>query len=499
MSGRLLLVYAERLIERAEARRVRVAGNLDVRHRAAWGQFFTPAPVARFLAELIDLPERGRFVVLDPGAGVGTLSAALVAKAIEADAKCSLHIVGFEADPALIEPLESTFRDCERAAARAGISITTEVRPLDFLHWAADQLSAGAAPREPFDACVMNPPYRKVSVASGDRKALERIGLQITNLYPGFLGAAAELLRPGGQLAAITPRSFANGPYFLPFRRFFLSRMAFDFVHVYERRGKVFADADVLQENVVFRSRKGGAVRDVTLSQSVGFDDDPVTRVVPADDVVSMSDPHLFIHVPLDESAVEAARTILELPASLADLGVEVSTGRVVDFRARESLLHDPDPEAAPLIYPSHLQSGRVSWPQLDGRKPNALAINAATTSLLLPVGSYCLVKRFTAKEEPRRVVAARFHPSDVRSDVVAFENHLNVFHRKGAGLDPAVAAGLAAFLNGPAVEAYVRQFSGHTQINATDLRRLRYPGPDELVALGEAAMAEESVSARAA
>lgn len=70
---------------------------------------------------------------------------------------------------------------------------------------------------------------------------------------------------------------------------------------------------------------------------------------------------------------------------------------------------------------------------------------------------------------------------------MVAFENHLNVFHRDRAGIEPALAAGLVAYLNTTTVDAYVRQFSGHTQINATDLRMLRYPDRQLLLRLGAA------------
>lgn len=217
-------------------------------------------------------------------------------------------------------------------------------------------------------------------------------GLQITNLYTAFLGLGAAVLPPGGQLAAITPRSFANGPYFLPFRRFFLSRMGFDLLHVYERRGKVFADADVLQENVVFAATRGASRPTITLSTSSGLEDAPVLRSVAADEVVHRGDPQLFIRIPTDEEATAVAARIASLPASLDDLGIQVSTGRVVDFRTRENLIHDPDPDAAPLVYPNHMQDGGVAWPRLDGRKPNCLALNDSTRPLLLPSGHYGLV-----------------------------------------------------------------------------------------------------------
>jgi adenine-specific DNA-methyltransferase len=48
------------------------------------------------------------------------------------------------------------------------------------------------------------------------------------------------------------------------------------------------------------------------------------------------------------------------------------------------------------------------------------------------------------------------------------------------------LAKGLAAFLNSSLVDAYFRQFNGHTQVNATDLRSLTYPTFTELHALGE-------------
>ena len=108
----------------------------------------------------------------------------------------------------------------------------------------------------------------------------------------------------------------------------------------------------------------------------------------------------------------------------------------------------------------------------------------------MVPSGTYVLTKRFTSKEERRRVVACIYDPNRMPQEfpVVGFENHLNYFHANGKGISPTLARGLAVYLNSTAVDGYFRQFSGHTQVNATDLRNLRYPRASTLEALGHAA-----------
>jgi len=77
------------------------------------------------------------------------------------------------------------------------------------------------------------------------------------------------------------------------------------------------------------------------------------------------------------------------------------------------------------------------------------------------------------------------FDPSLVASSYVGFENHLNYYHIKNVGLSLDLAKGLALFLNSTLIDVYFRQFSGHTQVNATDLRMLRYPSREVLEHLG--------------
>jgi len=126
-----------------------------------------------------------------------------------------------------------------------------------------------------------------------------------------------------------------------------------------------------------------------------------------------------------------------------------------------------------------------VQWPRNGGKKPNALVLSTKTEELIVPRGFYVLTKRFSSKEERRRIVAGVYDPSRLPTSDVAFENHLNYFHARGRPLTAALAKGLAAFLNSTLVDCYFRGWSGHTQVNASDLRRFRYPTRTQLEDLG--------------
>ena len=69
--------------------------------------------------------------------------------------------------------------------------------------------------------------------------------------------------------------------------------------------------------------------------------------------------------------------------------------------------------------------------------------------------------------------------------DLVGFENHLNYFHKQGKTLPADLAKGLALYLNSTLADQYFRLFSGHTQVNATDLRKMPYPTYQQLLRLG--------------
>src|SRR5688572_2593664 len=102
------------------------------------------------------------------------------------------------------------------------------------------------------------------------------MGVETSNLYTGFLAVAVNLIESGGELVAITPRSFCNGPYFRPFRQLLLEQMAIKQIHIFESRVYAFKDDAVLQENIILHAIKGEPQGPVILSVSEKAD--PVHR-----------------------------------------------------------------------------------------------------------------------------------------------------------------------------------------------------------------------------
>lgn len=483
------LVDQQNLLDYVDNFRLEASRALESGRRSDLGQFFTPPPVARTLASMLAVS--GKTVrILDPGAGVGILSAAVVSRLLEDNPEITeIEVVSYEIESALIPYLEKTMQLCAQVCLQRQVEFVFEIYAEDFIQATVESLRGhflGKERRHNFNIAILNPPYHKVGTRSQVRRLLSGIGIETPNLYAGFMGLAAQLLVQGGQLVSITPRSFCNGPYFRSFRKAFLKQMRFNAIHVYDSRQEAFSDDDVLQENIIIHAVKDQQRDMVRITSSTGpLDDFATVFTVSHDEIVRPSDSDAVIYVPTNGADRQVQAAIRRLECSLADLNLSVSTGRVVDFRAKELLRIPHQGGSAPLIYPGHFDNGFVTWPVASFRKPSAIAVMPSSAGLLVPSGYYVLVKRFSSKEEKRRIVAAVYDPTRIDAAVVGFENHLNYYHQNGKGLPVDLAKGLAAFLNSSLVDWYFRQFSGHTQVNATDLRSLKYPDTATLQRLG--------------
>ena len=463
--------------------------STSIHKKTVLGQFFTPPSISRFMASLFRLDGISEIRLLDPGAGTGNLSCAFMEHLLNSNNDLSsVHVDCCEMDAGVVPQLGRQMSHFESSTGNRPNCIDIRILESDFIETAVRSLSDHLGIDEDrlpsYTHCILNPPYQKISSQSRHQRLLQSIGLDVPNYYSAFTALAIMLLAPNGEMAAILPRSFCNGTYFARFRKFLLENMSLRRLHVFESRKNIF-DGDVLQENIVLYAIKKRTQEPlVVLSSSRDATFQGYTeKTVPFTEIVRSGDKDRFINIPIMETDKIVLQRIGAFQQTLENLGMHVGTGPVVDFRLSDSICMEGE---CPLIYPYHLKNGTVVWPKTHTKKSDRILRNPLTQKWLLPNQCYTLVKRFSAKEEQRRIVAAVYHPATTSAQFIGIENHLNVFHgMEHRGLDPFMATGLAVYLNSTLVDMAFRQFSGHTQVNASDLRRLPYPDPETLCQWG--------------
>ncbi len=464
-----------------EQERKTISKAVDSQKKSSLGQYLTPSSTAEFMVSLFSKKKWEAIKLLEPGAGMGSLIVPFYKAWSDGQIKGrTLKVTAVELDQDIIFPLASNIQRLNGVRKKA---FSSEVRVEDYVKLATHAIVRGDKPE--FTHAILNPPYKKINIDSDYRRNLKSAGFETVNLYSAFVGLALRQLEKGGELVAIIPRSFCNGPYYKSFREKLIQESAIKHIHLFNKRDAAFSDDDVLQENVIIHLVKGSKQGRVVVSTSQddsfsGF----MSHKFPFERIVSPTDKEKFIHLPIQSEDLVIHSPLITTTLQAMDL--KVSTGPVIDFRVKDHLRKQASAKSVPLLYPHHFRSFELEWPAVDSKKPNAIMVNSATDKWLYPNGYYVIVRRFSSKEEKRRITASVLNPKEFSKwEKIGFENHLNVIHSQKKGIKKEIAYGLAVYLNSSVVDQYFRQFNGHTQVNATDLRNMKFPDEIHLSTLG--------------
>jgi adenine-specific DNA-methyltransferase len=439
------------------------------------GQFFTPLAVARFMAELLPVSE-ALIRVLDPGAGVGILVCALC----EASTT-NIELRAYEVDKVLADYLDVCLAYAQLWMKSKNRCLNYTIIRDDFILACGDTLTKPA--NNTFDIVISNPPYFKLSKTDPRARVAESVIHGQPNIYALFMAVSVALLRVGGHAVFITPRSYTAGQYFDRFRQYFFSQIRPRAIHLFESRKDVFDK--VLQESLIVLAERSVQNRDVILSSSINFDFSRIIRRTKS--TSEILDKDYVVHLPLSETDDAIAAIINTWTGRLHQYGLEVSTGPVVPFRAKNlvaSVGNVPSTHA-PLLWMQNIKPMYYEW--AIQHKGQYLLLKGGD-KLLLPNQNYVLLRRFSAKEERRRLTAAPYL-AEIDTPVIGLENHLNYIHRPHGHLTDDETRGLAILLNSTFMDSYFRIFNGNTQVSATELRRLPLPPLDAIIELGQRAI----------
>lgn len=449
-------------------------------HRKERGQYFTPDEVAHFM---VKLTEKKPYRILDPGAGTGILSLALIEKLCSRQNGKKIHIDLYEKDKKVIPLLEKTIKFAKRKYP----NFTYKIYPLDFdkeIISKRDNIFENKIQK--YDLIIANPPYFKISSKSSLVKSAKLYGIHgSTNIYTLIMALSKELLDDDGEMIFIVPRSFCNGLYFKYFRQFMLRELSLDYIHIFSSRKDTFSKDNVLQENIIVKLSKKPQVKKIKISSSSSLSELYYIRhnLVDMEKIIDLKSGHYMIRIPVSSDEEEIIDIVQAWPENLYRLNMEISTGPIVAYRS--NLWLTKEHRDYPLIMLNNVNIMQIEWPIKNFKKPQYVKHCNESVKWLVPNSNYILLRRFSAKEDKQRLIAAPLLENKFKSTFIGIENHVNFIHRPVGHLTENEIYGMATLLNSKILNKYFQIMNGHTQVNATELRLLPLPRKDVVMRIG--------------
>lgn len=452
--------------------------------RKQYGQFFTGKETAQFMAELFTIPENtDNISILDPGSGSGILSAALIERLLTYNRIKSIHLTCYETDNNIVELLSENLIYIKNSIP---LMFTFDILQENYITTQTDDyngtLCAIDKPTK-YDLVIGNPPYKKIAKEADEALAMPNICYGAPNLYFLFLQMSLFNLKDNGEMVYIIPRSWTSGAYFKAFRQKFLDDGVIKHIHLFISRNKIFDNENVLQETIIIKVKKTLKTPDfitITSTENSHYFSEITTFKAPYTTVVSGKDRYVYLVTSQDE--VETLNRLNKLKDTLPSLGLKMKTGLTVDFRNRELLRNEAEEQAVPLFYPQHIRDGKVMFPV---GKENEYIVTQQQ-GLLQKNANYLFVKRFTTKEEHRRlqcgVYIARKH---IGYDKISTQNKIN-FIDGLKGLSECVVYGLYVLFNSTLYDSYYRILNGSTQVNSTEVNSMPMPPMSVIESMGK-------------
>ena len=441
--------------------------------RKRYGQFFTSEKTARYMAQLFQFDySRPEISILDPGAGTGILSAAVIERMMKEGYKGQITIACYESDLKVMPVLMENMR-----AICTGTNVRYLVFPHNFITSQPFENDDYSANGYRFDYVIGNPPYLKISKDSPEVKHMPSVCHGAPNLYFLFWAMAIHNLRDGGELVFIVPRSWTSGAYFGRFRKYLFHNVVLKNIHLFISRDKVFNEESVLQETIIVRVKKGIIKpKNICISSCSTADFSDLTRfAVPYNTVVARNG---YVFLPTNKEEVDVLSRVNGFTDTLQTIHSPMHTGLVVDYRSRDLLKDVETPETCPLFYSGHLRDGEVVWP--IGKSGEHIKIQKG--GLVQPNENYIFVKRFTSKEEPRRLQCAVYLSSQYPSyKYISTQNKINFIRCQSLDM----LFGLYALLNSTLYDQYYRILNGSTQVNSTEINSMPIPSASVICSIG--------------
>lgn len=474
------------------------AKTVTTQHKKDNGQFFTPTEIAHFMAGLTK-QTKDKLKILDPGCGTTILSSSLIETLAKQNGNLKeIELVVYETDQDILPYTQATLNYLTQWLKKYKIKFKVTLDTNDFVLENKDCFQVSATlfsePKNAiYDIVISNPPYFKIP--KEDKRAIvaKSIVWGQPNIYSIFMMVATKLLKVGGELIFITPRSFASGNYFRAFREAFFKEIEIEHIHLFGSRTDTFDRDSVLQETLILKGKKqklNGHLHSILVTHSKGIRDieNFTEKVYKTDELIDLESKEKIIHLPTNETDDKVIKLFKSWAGSLRQYDIQISTGPVVSFRATQYLFEQYQNGTVflvPLYQLINTAKMQFEWPVAKRNKPQYIQLCEETKSLLVPNKNYVFLRRFSAKDDKSRLVATPYFVDITQAEYIGVENHLNYIYRPKGHLERNEILGLAALLNSNLFDTYFRTFNGNINVSATELREMPLPPLEDIKQIG--------------
>lgn len=303
----------EEIIKKVETLSLNYTKETDKVHLKKNGQFFTVDQ--ELLSALFDdyAWNKSQTSILEPSCGSGTIIAECIKNAGK---ECTIK--GMDIEECLVESTRNIFKSCKNVEIMKG----------DFLDASFD---------DKFDLIVGNPPYFEMSLDNKRRKEFKEIICGRANIYALFIYKSIQLLKEGGELRFIIPRTILSGKYFSNLREYI--HKTCDVIDIVKfNKSNMFKKA--LQSVIILKLRKTTKPKE---------DGEPVR----AGNVIKL-DGRVYFAKNKEKLSVEGTR--------IKDLGCRVKTGSIEWNKNKELLVSEQADDTLPLVMASNLKDGKLVY-----------------------------------------------------------------------------------------------------------------------------------------
>lgn len=187
-----------------------------------------------------------------------------------------------------------------------------------------------------------------------------------------------------------------------------------------------------------------------------------------------------YVYLVTNKQEIECLGSLKNLGNTLVSDGLPMKTGIIVDFRTRDVLRNNGnEPNTYPLLYSQHIKNGKIVWPV--GKENEYICTNRK--GYLQENTNYVLVKRFTAKEERRRLQCGIYLKKDYPNyKYISTQNKVNYILCQ----EEDEALGVYCLLNSSIYDLYYRILNGSTQVNSTEINNMPVPDKHTIIEMGK-------------